>query len=116
MLNEAKITCRALDEHYGPELCSLIRSAIRVLKSRGITFEGEFTYTTVLEEGTGLPIVSAWACTITDEWVRTVILTYVKGHFPTTKDQEKYQEAFENMLASMMNTTGYTTWEESGDE
>ena len=117
MLNEAKITCQALDAHYGPELCRLIRSAIRVLKTRGITFDGDFTYTTALEEETGLPIVSDWTCTITDEWVRTAILTYTKGHCTWIKDAEKCQAAFEDMLASMMNTDGYTDWKEGdGDE
>ena len=111
MLNEARITCRALDEHYGPELCRLIKTAIRVLKTRGITFAGDFTYTVELEESTGLPIVKTWECTITDEWVRTAILTYTKGHFPGMKDAEKIREAFEDMLSSMMNTDGYTVWE-----
>lgn len=116
MLNEARITCQALDEHYGPELCRLIRSAIRVLKTRGITFEGDFTYTTKTETGTNLLLVDTWTCTITDEWVRTAILTYAKGHCSWIKDAEKCQAAFESMLSSMMNTTGYTAWEGSGDE
>ena len=109
MLNEAKITCRALDEHYGPELCRLIKAAIRVLKTRGITFEGDFTYQ-IDEDGAGLPVVYTYTDTITDEWVRTAILTYVKGHCTWLKEAEKCQEAFENMLDSMMNTTGYTSW------
>ena len=111
MLNEARITCRALDAHYGPELCRLIGSAIRELKARGITFDGVFNYTTALEEKTGLSIVDAWTCTITDEWVKTAILSYVKGHFPGIKDAEKYREAFDKMMDTMMNTTGYATWE-----
>lgn len=115
MLNEARITCRALDEHYGPELCRLIKSGIRVLKTRGIIFEGDFTYTTALEESTGLPIVNTWACTIEDEWVRTAILTYVKGYFPGIKDAEKIRAAFEDILSSMMNTDGYTKWEGKSD-
>lgn len=116
MLNEARLTCRAMDAHYGPELCRLIGAAIKVLKTRGITFEGEFTYTVKAEEGTELPIVDTWSCTITDDWVKTAILTYTKGHFPGMKDAEKYRAAFEDMLASMMNTTGYTKWEGGGHE
>ena len=116
MLNEARITCRALDEHYGPELCRLIRAAIRVLKTRGITFEGDFTYQTELEGSTGLPVVTEWHDTITDEWVRTAILTYAKAHCSWIKDAEKCQEAFESMLSSMMNTTGYTNWGGAGNE
>lgn len=115
MLNEAKITCRALDEHYGPELCRLICSAIRVLKTRGITFAGDFTYETELEGSTGLPVVTCWRDTITDAWVRTAILTYVKGHCSWIKDAEKCQDAFESILSSMMNTTGYTTWQGGAD-
>ena len=111
MLNEARITCKALDAHYGPELCRLIGSAIIELKARKIAFDGAFTYTTALEEKTGLLIVSGWTCTITDEWVKTAILAYVKGHFSGIKDAEKYQAAFDRMMDTMMNTTGYATWE-----
>lgn len=110
MLNEAKITCRALDPHYSPELCRLICAAILELKARGVLVQGTFTYRTEEEGATGLPIVAGWECTITDEWVKTAILSYVKGHFPGMKDAEKYRDAFENMLSAMMNTTGYTAW------
>ncbi len=111
MLGEAKLTCRAMDKHYEPELCRLIRAGILVLKTRGIVFDGDFTYTTETEEETGLPVLKTWDCTITDEWVKTTILAYVKANFPGMKDAEKLQEAFENMLGSMMNTSGYTKWE-----
>lgn len=112
MLNEARLTCRALDKYYGPELCRLIKAAILVLKTRGIVFEGDFTFTAATVEGEELPTVTAWDCTITDEWVKTAILAYVKANFPGMKDAEKLQEAFENMLSSMMNTTGYTDWKD----
>ena len=116
MLGEAKITCRALDKHYEPELCRLIKAGIQVLKTRGIVFDGDFTYTTETEAATGLPVVATHECTIMDAWVKTVVLTYVKAYFPGIKDAEKLQEAFENMLGSMMNTDGYTDWKDGSTD
>ena len=110
MLNEAKQTCGALDKHYEPELCRLIKTAIRILRSKRIIFDGDMTYTIGVEQETGLPIVTAWACTIADEWVKTTILTYVKANFDAGKDAERLNEAFENSMSTLMNTTGYTEW------
>lgn len=114
MLNEAKLTCRALDPHYEPELCRLIDAGVWVLKTRGIIVHGWFAYTTAVEQSTGMLIVDHWECTIRDNWVRTAILTYVKAQFPTI--DEKMMEAFENILASMMNTTNYTDFGEAGSD
>lgn len=112
MLNEAKLTCRTLDKHYEPELCRLIQAAIRVLETRGVIVRGKFTYTTAVENATGMLIVSSWSCTITDDWTKTAILAYVKANFPTI--DAKMQEAFESTLSSMMNTSGYTYFDAGG--
>ena len=82
-----------------------------MLETRGVIVEGAFTYSTAVEQSTGMLIVTNWNCTITDNWVRTAVLTYVKAQFPTI--DEKMMEAFENILASMMNTTGYTDFGEA---
>lgn len=107
MLNEAKLNCQAIDPHYEAELCRLIRAAEIILKTRGITFAGTFQYQLTAEEGTGLPMVHEWSCTITDDWVKTAMLAYVKAKFPGTKDPESYMEAFVTSVNAMMNTTGY---------
>lgn len=114
MLQEAKLTCQAMDPHYEPELCRLIRAGLTVLRTRGITVEGDFTYSTITETGTGLPVVAFWRSTVADDWVKTAVLTYVKAKFPGTKDPEKYMQAFVDTVNSMVGTTGYGLTEADG--
>lgn len=116
MLNEAKLACQAMDAAYEPELCRLISAALIEMRTRGIEFEGEFTYTTEVPQGGTLPAVTAWTCTITDDWIRTAALTYVKAKAPWTENAEKLEAAFENMLDKIMHTTGYHRgWEAEDD-
>jgi len=112
MLNEAKLACQAMDEYYEPELCRLISAALIELRTRGVTITGTFTYTTAVPQGETMPKVTNWTCTITDDWIRTAVLTYVKAKVPWTENPEKFEAAFENMLDKIMHTTGYREgWE-----
>lgn len=117
MLNEAKLACQAMDEYYEPELCRLIKAALIELKTRGVEFEGDFTYTVELEQGETLPKVTAWTSTVTDDWIKTAVMTYVKAKAPWTENAEKLEGAFESMLDKMMHTTGYHKgWEAEEEE
>lgn len=116
MLNEAKLTCRALDSVYEPELCRLIKAAETEIRTRGVEFEGTFTYTVAIPQGGTMPAVTAWTNTITDDWVKTAILTYVKAKVPWTDGGDKLMDAYEQLLDKMMHTTGYRKgWEEEND-
>lgn len=116
MLNEAKLACQAMDEHYEPELCRLIRAALTDLRTRGVEIEGDFTYTTAVPEGGELPVVTGWTCTIDDDWIKTAVLTYAKAKAPWTEGAEKFEAAYENMLDRIMYTTGYHKgWEAASD-
>lgn len=110
MLDEAKLTCRAMDPIYEAELCRLIRAGIREIHTRGVNFDGEFTYETETDKKTGLPMVSSWSSTVKDDWVRTAVLAYVKAHFPNTEDKAAAMAAYEATLDKLMHTTGYTDW------
>ena len=114
MLSEAKLNCQAMDPHYEPELCRLIQAALTVLRTRGISVAGDFSYKTGTETETGLPIVTSWRCTVADDWIRTAALTYVKAKFPGTKDPEMYMRAFVDTVNSMVGTTGYGLRNEDG--
>lgn len=113
MLREAKLACQAMDPEYEPELCRLISAALIEMRTRGIDVKGEFTYTIgeVQDpddpEGETRLAVTEWECTITDDWIKTTALTWVKAKAPWTENPEKLMEAYENMLDKMMHTTGY---------
>ncbi len=113
MLNEAKLNCQALDPHYEPALCRLIQAALTDIRTRGIAFDGGFSYTLTGEAETGLPVVDAWTCTVVDDWIKTAALTYVKAKFPGTKDPERFMQAYRDTIQSMVNTSGYGLGEES---
>lgn len=119
MLNEAKLYCQAMDPEYEPELCRLIRSALIDMRTRGVVFEGDFTYTATVQESGTLPVVTAWTCTVTDDWIRTAALTYVKAKAPWTENGDRLEAAYESMLDRIMHTTGYHrgwTAEEAEDD
>lgn len=109
MLNEVKLACGALDEYRMPELCRLIEAGIREIETRGVMVDGSFTYTLTQGENDPLPKVAEWECSITDNWVKTLILTYVQANRSWGNTQEKaaLQNSFEQMLDKMMGTTGY---------
>ena len=107
MLNEAKLNCQAMDPFYEPELCRLIQAGLTVLRTRGISFEGTFEYETETDDDSGMPLVVGHTCTVTDDWIRTAVLNYVKAKFPATKDPEKYMRAFTDTVNMMIGTTGY---------
>jgi len=116
MLNEAKLTCQALDREYEPELCRLISAALIEMRTRGVMIQGDFTYSVSVPEGEDLPEVSSWTCTITDDWIRTAVLTYVKAKAPWTEGGDKLMDAYEQMLDKIMHTTGYHRgWEAEDD-
>lgn len=118
MLNEAKLACQAMDIHYEPELCRMIRAALTEMRTRGVEFEGDFTYETDTQATHGLPLVSSWECTVEDDWIKTAVMTYVKANAPWTEsaEREKLTNAFEGMLDRIMHTTGYHKgWETESD-
>ena len=114
MLYEAKLACQAMDAYYEPELCRLIKAALTDMETRGVAIEGDFYYTVGIAEGDTMPKVTEWSCTVTDDWIKTAALTYVKAKAPWTENAEKLDKAYEDMLDKIMHTTGYNRWLRGG--
>ena len=111
MLKEAMLALRVTDMEYAPEICRLLKSAETDLKIAGILFNGTcvFTITETVDQTTGETTVSVTdSSTITDDAVKTAMITYAKMNFGSPPDYDKLAASYYLQRRQLANTADYT--------
>ena len=120
MLKEAMLAMRVTDMDYAPEICRLLKSAEKDLKIAGVVIQGTcvFVITETTDQATGITTVSVTdSSTITDDMVKTAMITYCRAHFGSPPDYQRLTDSYDLQRRQLANATGYTDFgEEDGDD
>lgn len=114
MLKEAMLAMRVTDMDYAPEICDYLRAAEEDLKIAGVILGGicafDISYTE--NQATGETIVTVVdRSTITDELVRTAMITYAKMRFGSPPDYDRLAASYDLQRKQLANAAGYTRFE-----
>ena len=120
MLKEAMLAMRVTDMDYAPDICRLLKSAEKDLKIAGVVIQGTciFVITETEDQTTGETTITVDDnSTITDDTVKTAIITYCRANFGSPPDYDKLAASYDLQRRQLANATGYTDFgEESGDD
>ena len=120
MLKEAMLAMRLTDMDYAPEICRLLKSAEKDLQIAGVTIQGTcvFVITETTDQSTGITTISVTDnSTITDDMVKTAMITYCRKNFGAPPDYVQLAASYDLQRRQLANATGYTDFgEESGDD
>ena len=120
MLKEAMLAMRVTDMDYAPDICRLLKSAEKDLKIAGVVIQGTciFVITETEDQTTGETTITVKDnSTITDETVKTAMITYCRANFGSPPDYDKLAASYDLQRRQLANATGYTDFgEESGDD
>ncbi len=97
MLEAAKLMLGIVTDAYNTRIASLLKAGARDLMSVGVVIAGDVI------DGS-----------ITDDYVKEAILTYVACHFGNPPNYQQLSESYDYQKKKLANTTGYTEW--GGDE
>ena len=117
MLKETMLAYRITDIEYAPDLCRLLKAAVTDLKMAGVTIEGvcSFTITETEDQTTHeVTITVTDNSTITDDAVKTAMITYVgaRGNYVDTDDRDRLAASYDLQRRQLANATGYTDFME----
>ena len=87
VINKAKTTLRISAEEFHEEIGDLIEAAVDTMKTRGVTVGDELRPMEL-----------------------RAVLTYVRLNFGQPEDQVRLKRSWDEQLAQLMTTTGYTDW------
>ena len=120
MLKEAMLAMRMTDMDYAPDICRLLKSAEKDLKIAGVVIQGTciFVITETEDQTTGETTITVDDnSTITDDTVKTAMITYCRANFGSPPDYDKLAASYDLQRRQLANATGYTDFgEESGDD
>ena len=120
MLKEAMLAMRVTDMGYAPDICRLLKSAEKDLKIAGVVIQGTciFVITETEDQTTGETTITVTDnSTITDDTVKTAMITYCRANFGSPPDYDKLAASYDLQRRQLANATGYTDFgEESGDD
>ena len=118
MLKEAMLAMRVTDMEYAPEICMLLKAAEKDLKIAGIVIGGTcvFVITETTNQETGETTVTVTdSSTISDEAVKTAMITYARAHFGSPADADRLAASYDLQRRQLANATGYTDFPETAD-
>ena len=115
MLNEAMLAMRVRDMDYAPEICRLLKSAETDLRIAGVTIEGTCDFVITIDAITEEVTVTDNS-TITDENVKTAMITYCRKNFGSPADFDKLAASYDLQRRQLANATGYTDFGEDDGE
>jgi len=119
MLKEAMLALRVTDMEYAPEIRRLLYAAKIDLAAAGVVITGtlDITVTETEDPETHETTVTATDhSTITDEWVQTAMITYVRFSFGSPADHDRLAASYDLQRRQLANRTGYTDFLEPEDE
>ena len=120
MLKEAMRALRVTDMEYAPEICGYLKSAETDLRMAGIVIGGNcnFTVTESQDEldANAVTVTVTDNSTITDEAVKTAMITYCRMHFGSPADYDRLAASYDLQRRQLANATGYTDFPEEGGE
>ena len=119
MLKEAMLALRVTDMEYAPEIRRLLYAAKIDLEAAGVVITGnlDITVTETEDPETHETTVTATDnSTITDEWVQTAMITYVRFSFGSPADHDRLAASYDLQRRQLANRTGYTDFLEPEDE
>ena len=111
MLKEAMLALRVTDMEYAPEIRRLLYAAKIDLEAAGVVITGslDITVTETEDPETHETTVTATDhSTITDEWVQTAMITYVRFSFGSPADHDRLAASYDLQRRQLANRTGYT--------
>ena len=95
LLIDAKLKLRLHTNAFDNEITDLIEACAADLLHRNAIQQSQLA---------ALPI---------DPLIKRAIMTYVRAYFGTPEDPERLKADYDEQKATLMMTTGYTTWEET---
>lgn len=125
MLNETKRAMPVRGTEWDEEISRLCIAGARRLETRGVVLPGtvQFSYTeTPVTDDRGNPVIDPDTgeqeirvtvtdkSTLTDELCVRAIITYVKSMLGNPPNYEQLNDSFEEQMAELMMTDGYTEW------
>ena len=119
MLKEAMLALRVTDMEYASEIRRLLYAAKIDLEAAGVVITGslDITVTETEDPETHETTVTATDnSTITDEWVQTAMITYVRFSFGSPADHDRLAASYDLQRRQLANRTGYTDFLEPEDE
>lgn len=111
MLKEAMLALRVTDMEYAPEIRRLLYAAKIDLEAAGVVITGnlDITVTETEDQTTHETTITATDnSTITDEWVQTAMITYVRFSFGSPADHDRLAASYDLQRRQLANRTGYT--------
>ena len=119
MLKEAMLALRVTDMEYAPEIRRLLYAAKIDLEAAGVVITGELAITVTETEDPETHETTVTATdnsTITDEWVQTAMITYVRFSFGSPADRDALAASYDLQRRQLANRTGYTDFLEPEEE
>ena len=119
MLKEAMLALRVTDMEYASEIRRLLYAAKTDLEAAGVVITGNLDITvTETEDQTTheITITATDNSTITDEWVQTAMITYVRFNFGSPTDFDRVTASYDLQRRQLANRTGYTDFLEPEEE
>ena len=109
MLKEAMLAMRVTDMDFAPEICGYLKSAETDLKMAGVVISGTCVFVISEDAQTGEVTVTD-SSTITDDAVKTAMITYARMHFGSPPDYDKLAASYDLQRRQLANATGYTNF------
>lgn len=119
MLKEAMLALRVTDMEYASEIRRLLYAAKKDLEAAGVVITGDLDITvTETEDQTTheITITATDHSTITDEWVQTAMITYVRFSFGSPTDFDRVAASYDLQRRQLANATGYTDFGEGTED
>ena len=120
MLKEAMLALRVTDLEYADEIRRLLYAAKTDLEGAGVVIQGDLAITVTESEDQTTHEVTITVTdnsTITDDTVKTAMITYCRANFGSPPDFDKLAASYDLQRRQLANATGYTDFgEESGDD
>ena len=113
MLKEAMRAMNVTDMDYAPDICRLLKSAEKDLKIAGVVIQGTciFVITETEDQTTGETTITVTDnSTITDDTVKTAMITYCRANFGSPPDFDKLAASYDLQRRQLANATGYTNF------
>jgi hypothetical protein len=92
---------------YAPDICRLLKSAETDLRIAGVTIEGTCDFVITIDAITEEVSVTDNS-TITDDLVKTAMITYCRKEFGSPADKDKLDKSYDLQRRQLANATGYT--------
>jgi hypothetical protein len=115
------LALRVTDMEYAPEIRRLLYAAKIDLEAAGVVITGDLDITVTETEDPETHEITVTATdnsTITDEWVQTAMITYVRFSFGSPADHDRLAASYDLQRRQLANATGYTDFgeEETGED